>query len=759
MAQFVDIRDVHQTSSIQDKQVLVNDSAGNAYRANVSDFATLLGGATYAGVATPVMTPSVSKQKVFYLTTQEGTYTNFGNLAAESGKLTVLLYNGSTWQKQVLDMPASGGGSTVDVVQATGQSTTSVMSQKSVTDELGKRQMAPATAGEVGQVLTQTGPNAEDVSWQTPSGGGGGSTVNVVQTTGDSEEDVMSQKASTRIFKPAADFVGENVSYVNVLQGVTPVSGYLNNSGNVVESATYETYEKIPVQPSSLYSVGATNTEISSNINKARFVCLYDADGSFIQKTDNVGIIITTADTAFMSISFATAYSYRCVSILGANLSTSLAYLGAKITYPANVIRLPNTLYILGGVNNNIFYDAFARFWDDSYYVSHINITGIARDLSRVITLKNPTTNTNVLFLLNNAKTGVVESAIISKLVVGTPSVGDTQVTISIIGDSYTHGDFFVGALLANDYVPNLKMVGLRRVNDTYPTQHDEGRGGWKLADYFKPAHELDMVTHGFNPFWQPDGEFRFWGTVEFWAAAKKCADGTYTAASGWWYQASMYNDYVSVFNDSGYLVSPTTNDIMYSQTSKKYMVWSGTEWVDAQYETYTWAFDYAKYLAMWDIEAPEMLFMYLGVNDFWGTTPTAETLGNWLSMAETLKDSYFSANPDGKFAILTPTTVCMKNQNGYNSQAVHANMWALRTAILDKFDYYAESKVFVIDTALAIDSEHSFVVSDDETITLPFDGYTGDERIYASNDIHPRVSYLSLGYPLAAFIQAKRSL
>jgi hypothetical protein len=625
-------------------------------------------------------------------------------------------------------------------------------------DQTINKQLKPAVEGSAGQVLTKTGPNAEDVSWQTPSGGGGTS-VTVVQETGDSETDVMSQAALTRIFKSAADFVENNVSYVNILQGVTPVSGYLDNSGNIVESATYDTYEKIPVQPSSLYSVGATGAEISQNINRARFVCLYDADGSFIKKIDNTGIIITTADTAFVSVSFSTSYSFRCLSILGANLPTSSAYFGAKIAYPANAIRLPNTLYILNGVNNNIFYDTFARFWDDGYYVSQTGATGIARSLSRVLTLKNPTTNTNVTFSLNNAKTGGVESTIRSKLVVGTPSVGDTQVTISIIGDSYTHGDFFVGALLANGYVPNLKMVGLRRVNDTYPTQHDEGRGGWKLADYFKPAHELDMVTHGFNPFWQPNGEFRFWGTVEFWAAAKKCADGTYTEASGWWYQASMYNDYVSVFDDSGYLVSPTTNDIMYSQTSKKYMVWSGTEWVGAQYETYTWAFDYAKYLAMWSIEAPEMLFMYLGVNDFWGTSPTAETIGNWLSMAETLKDSYFSTKPDGKFAILTPTTVCMKNQNGYNSQAVHANMWALRTAILDKFDYYGESKVFVIDTALAIDSEHSFVVSDDETITLPFDGYTGDDRINASNDIHPRVSYLSLGYPLAAFIQAKRSL
>ncbi|WP_302249838.1 hypothetical protein [uncultured Alistipes sp.] len=184
---------VAETTSIKDPNLdMTQGGVNNVLLEIISRFS----GATYAGVATPETDPGAPLLKVFYLTTTAGEYANFGNLAAESGKLTVLLYNGSTWEKQVLDLPTSGGGSTVNVVQATGVSTTDVMSQKSVTDELGKRQMAPATVGEVGQVLTQTGPNAEDVSWQTPSGGGG-TPVTVVQTTGDSTTDVMSQAAVT----------------------------------------------------------------------------------------------------------------------------------------------------------------------------------------------------------------------------------------------------------------------------------------------------------------------------------------------------------------------------------------------------------------------------------------------------------------------------------------------------------------------------------------------------------------------------------
>ena len=178
---------VAETTAIHDPSLAMAQSdVNNVLLEIISRFS----GATYAGVATPETDPGTPLLKVFYLTTTAGEYTNFSNLTAEPGKLTVLLYNGSTWEKQVLDLPASGGGSTVNVVQATGTSTTDVMSQKAVTDELVKRQMAPATAGKVGQVLTQTGPNAEDVSWKTPSGGGGtsGAVLYVSQSLSDEQK-------------------------------------------------------------------------------------------------------------------------------------------------------------------------------------------------------------------------------------------------------------------------------------------------------------------------------------------------------------------------------------------------------------------------------------------------------------------------------------------------------------------------------------------------------------------------------------------
>ena len=54
----------------------------------------------YAGVATPSINPSTPDQKVFYITSTQGTYTNFGGLVVNEGEVAILRYD-STWHKDV----------------------------------------------------------------------------------------------------------------------------------------------------------------------------------------------------------------------------------------------------------------------------------------------------------------------------------------------------------------------------------------------------------------------------------------------------------------------------------------------------------------------------------------------------------------------------------------------------------------------------------------------------------------------------------
>lgn len=87
-------------------------------------------GYIYKGVATPSTNPGTPTERVAYLASEPGTYTNFGGIVIASG-LYSLTYDGGTWTGTQMS-----AGSDIEVVQATGDSTTDVMSQKAVTDEI-----------------------------------------------------------------------------------------------------------------------------------------------------------------------------------------------------------------------------------------------------------------------------------------------------------------------------------------------------------------------------------------------------------------------------------------------------------------------------------------------------------------------------------------------------------------------------------------------------------------------------------------------
>ena len=87
-------------------------------------------GYIYKGVATPSTNPGTPTERVAYLASEPGTYTNFGGIVIASG-LYSLTYASGTWTGTQMS-----AGSDIEVVQTTGQSKSDVMSQKAVTDAL-----------------------------------------------------------------------------------------------------------------------------------------------------------------------------------------------------------------------------------------------------------------------------------------------------------------------------------------------------------------------------------------------------------------------------------------------------------------------------------------------------------------------------------------------------------------------------------------------------------------------------------------------
>ena len=71
--------------------------------------------ATFAGVATPTTNPGTPDGPVFYLSSESGTYTNFGSIELQDG-LSVLMWNGSWSSQQIFgvdDVPTAGSDNLV----------------------------------------------------------------------------------------------------------------------------------------------------------------------------------------------------------------------------------------------------------------------------------------------------------------------------------------------------------------------------------------------------------------------------------------------------------------------------------------------------------------------------------------------------------------------------------------------------------------------------------------------------------------------
>ena len=158
---------------------------------------------------------------------------------------------------------------------------------------------------------------------------------------------------------------------------------------------------------------------------------------------------------------------------------------------------------MLSDVQNNIFIEPLIKRWRPFQDVVRFSGTAkYGRRLQRVVSINNPLDGTSVVASLINQDYFDTIKSVTSTLVVGERGSGENTVTVSIIGDSYTHGAFFKNALLEKDYVPHIKMIGLRDVTG-YSGQADEGRGGWTLNKYFTVTNKR---TDAYNGFWQPRG-------------------------------------------------------------------------------------------------------------------------------------------------------------------------------------------------------------------------------------------------------------
>lgn len=400
-----------------------------------------------------------------------------------------------------------------------------------------------------------------------------------------------------------------------------------------------------------------------------------------------------------------------------------------------NDICLPKYLYMLSDTRNDIYVEPFIRRWRPAIeFVRFTSGTPFLEQSERYVYIDKPKAWQTITATLYNQELEKLKS-LTSIIRLGEKSVGDKEVYVQIIGDSYVQGAFFKDALLTKGYVPNIKMVGLRKVEGEVG-QYDEGRGGDRLQDYFS-IHTAP--TKAYQGFMHPDGDYRYYGATAFWKNCHKVMNGD----TGLAYTCGRFDDFAIRFDaETGFLLQPQKGDVQYDNNQNSFVMYDGNDWILVNKDDFSWSFNYTKYLEAWNLPKPQFVGEMLGLNDF-RELPDAD-FTTWNQQIETMKNSYLEAVPDGKFMILIPCSTCgsMNNDSGTFTLLQNAAMWRLRKNIIDTFDNRESEGYYLVDVGITIDSEN---------------GYNKNENGVQTGNPHPYPNYPTMGIPIAAFIQYHR--
>ena len=428
---------------------------------------------------------------------------------------------------------------------------------------------------------------------------------------------------------------------------------------------------------------------------------------------------------------------------------------GEDNTIPYDIV-FPKNLYCLDGVQRNIWHSSILSRYNP--YETFLRFEGTAsyqRRCDIVASLKSGNTDgkTMVAALYDLNKMQKVKQ-ITSTIKVGTPNAsGLSGIKVQFIGSSTVQLAYFKYAL--ENYVSNYTLVGMRHKPDLADVKH-EGRGGASLASYRTVA--TDSKSH-YYPFWQPNGNYRYYGATGFWLYAKDNANSESEAASanGAYYNGCYNADILAMFdNTTGFLTNPSNGDIMYDTANATFKVYNGSSWVITDKNSYTWGFDYSKYLDMWGFATPDVVCVTLGANDFRNKELPLD-FDTWNSQMEELITSIHAESSNIKIVLCNQGPF---GNHGYTGDVVpvqNYKMWLHLKDIIETFDNRENENIYVLAQGSEISAEYGFRrKANTDALTNPTEIFADDERMVVLNQdtVHPYLSLDNMGTPIAAFLQ-----
>ena len=760
----------------------------------------------FSGIATPLTDPGTPDQNVFYLAFVPGIYTGFGNINVSKG-INVLTYNGSWALSQLIkidDQPTPGSGSLVLGNGVFSLITDGIYDKVFIT----RKNIFNRDLSTVGQYINSSGQIAYSDSFETSGiipvesnttyhlSANGDIVVGNANSFGwfyktDGTKELFSTNSTTisvpencyaiefsyaavRTFIQLEKGI-ERTEYESFISGkfsdlleyFIPLKRFLltassNNlcgeynkidrtfvgwGGVLSENNDYKTYI-IPVNGGQTYQFVPSGDEIYM---EARVVCVFDDYGNVLSYLPNIQSIVTPDKSKWMLVSFRRDY-YRCQTSKGAAAIPYVdgnRYISPKILYDFDAI-LPRQFFVLKGEQNSIYHSEYCRNYDDRSVYADKN-GGIWNFNKRCWRVESTlSTGGNLSFVLRDRRTNEILNTISVTSRIGDKLNVATNKNINVIGDSFCFGGYYLKHIA--DMCGNVTFVGMRECE-----RYDipcEGRGGWTLAQYFDPKSPDIALTHlqPFSPFMHASG-YNYYGVIEFWAAIVN-------NTSQYPYGSSGFDNYKSWFNTDGRKKNPVLNDMMYNQTAAKFEYWNGSSWTQLAQDP-VFAFDYAKYVSVWQISSPDFVIFQLGTNDFYsGNADFEQWFAQMDAAIESINNYATLAGKTINILLCTVLTASGTPNNIYNDGVIKRNKYyyEARKRIIEKYDPAANqvnNHVYIVDTGVVVDDEFGFLTEE----RLPFAYYDGTAReLYDYNGVHPsEAGYKQFANPIAAAIQFLR--
>lgn len=564
----------------------------------------------------------------------------------------------------------------------------------------------------------------------------------------------------------AEEVDGEEQYIGNIVDFDTPPALYAMNADGIVStSGTYVHTRNMPVQGGDRVTFNQANRYVTAFVGGTAVRALgAGMNGSSNPATDIREYVVPDTVTGIVASPQGNnaanfqVNQYRATRVQKFKFPAPVESISSTALYDVtnqSQIRPPEVsiapkLYGVIGEQISVYLDSTIKYWRDykGYSDAQINIaTQIVMDRYSQVTV---TGNISGNFARLANEYFEVINTINFDIVAGNIS-NTTAKSVLLIGSSTTGQGHFLNYILGTSATTNLTWVGTKKTYNTIVANrvNSEGRAGRTLGFYMT----LQKGTTDHNPFMQPTGFYKYFGVTGFWSIVK----GGTTSGS----QYLGYGDYIARFGANGYLITPSTNDVMYDNTLGQFRLWNGTAWVNITEATLNFSFNFPKYLSTWGLSAPDIVHVLLGSNEFMTTSEIETETGfsGYKNQLDTLISSCKSANPNIKIISAISFSSGLQGEDGtfYQERRKRSN-WVFSKRTIEAYANREAEGIYVLDYNATTDRKSAY----SDTLKLPYTGYDSINRDrYTADPVHLSVNGYEkqLGVTFAGIIQYLRSI